>query len=127
MATILIIEDDQQLRNMLQEMLAEEEHKVLTAQEGQEGLSLFPAHTIDLVVTDILMPGKEGLETIRELQSEHPSTKIIAYSGGQNERYPGVLNIAKKLGAALTLTKPFSHGDLLQAVRTTLGESVTSS
>ena len=98
MATILIIEDNPQLRNMIQEMLGEEEHTVLTAQEGQEGLALFKAHNIDLVVTDILMPGKEGLETIQELRSKHPSAKIIAYSGGQNERYPGVLNIAKNRG-----------------------------
>lgn len=123
MKSILVIDDEEQMANMVRTMLEREGYRVVVARNGREGLRSFRLDPNDLVITDIFMPEKEGLETIREFQKEFPSVKIIAMSGGSS-RAEGfsALPLAEKLGASYALEKPFSRDDLLTLVRTCLEE-----
>ncbi|HLC15607.1 MAG TPA: response regulator [Thermodesulfovibrionia bacterium] len=103
MAKILIIEDEDHIRTLLGTMLEQEGYEVLTAQNGKEGIKVFHSNQIDLIITDIFMPEKEGLETITELKKEFPDVKIIAISGGGQKGNLSFLTIAKHIGANRTL------------------------
>jgi YesN/AraC family two-component response regulator len=95
-------------------------HCVTEACDGKEGLEKFRANQIDLVLMDVVMPTKEGLETIIELRRDFPDAKIIAMSGAiHSESY---LKIAGRLGASRTIDKPFNGDELLSAVNTALGD-----
>jgi YesN/AraC family two-component response regulator len=83
---------------------------------GGEALRLLAAWSIDLVITDILMPDKDGLEVIGELRRRNPEIKVLAYSGGFSRPDFDVLMTAKALGAHATLPKPFSMSEILSAV-----------
>ncbi|MBC7365552.1 MAG: response regulator [Undibacterium sp.] len=82
-------------------------HTVIEARNGREGLELSPRAVADLVITDIVMPEKEGLEVLVELRKKQPPVKIIAMSGGGRQHARGSLHIAQALGAAKVLEKPF--------------------
>lgn len=114
MAQILVIEDDADIRELITRMLEDSGHKIFHAQNGNEGLQNFQAEKIDLVITDIMMPEKDGVETIRELKSLDQNVKVIAITGyrGRFNRLPA----AEFLGAQETLIKPFTKADLLSAV-----------
>src|SRR5919108_2919694 len=98
-ARILIIDDDDQIRRMLCQALEQAGYEAVEARDGQEGLEHYRAAPTDLIITDILMPGKEGLETIMELRREVPGVKIIAISGGGQTGNMTFLEIARYLGA----------------------------
>ncbi|MCU0574161.1 MAG: response regulator [Syntrophobacteraceae bacterium] len=117
MKSILVIDDEELLVRMVKTMLEREGYRVLVAPNGKHGLKLFREEPVDLVITDIFMPEKEGLETIRELRREFPGIKIIAMSGGM-ARAEGfsALPLAEKLGANHTLLKPFERAQLLSVV-----------
>lgn len=117
MSRVLIIDDDEQILSLVRRILEREGHEVLDACDGNQGTKLCRQTRIDLVITDIIMPEKEGLETIIELKRALPGIKIIAISGGARIEPGDYLNMAAKLGAQRTLTKPFNREDLLQAVR----------
>ncbi|RMF90686.1 MAG: response regulator [Nitrospinota bacterium] len=117
MKRILVIDDEAPVRRMLRQTLEYAGYTVVEAEDGKEGLKQYRAEPADLVITDILMPEKEGLETIRELRREFPETKIIAISGGGRSGVLDFLNVAEKLGAHRTFHKPFSLQDLLTAIR----------
>ncbi len=117
MAPILIIDDDPQINHLLQDVLELEGYQVITAQRATEGLHHLETTTIDLVITDVIMPDKEGLETIREMRQRFPQTKILAISGGLTRSGVDVLEIAKRLGANSVLSKPFGVEDLIKSVR----------
>ncbi|MBE9582675.1 MAG: response regulator [Proteobacteria bacterium] len=116
MSRILVIDDDDQIRAMLQQVLQREEFQVVDAPDGKEGIRLFREEAADLVITDIIMPDKEGIETIMELRRDFPEVKIIAISGGGRVEPSQYLGLAKKLGAQVTLIKPFEREELLAAV-----------
>ena len=116
MITILIIDDDNQVREMLKTMLVFSGYQVLEACDGNEGLSIFKTHLVDLVITDILMPKKDGLETILDIQREFPGTKIIAISGGGRIGPESYLKLAKSFGAQSIITKPFTRLDVLPVI-----------
>lgn len=120
MAHILVIDDEAPIRAMLQQVLERSGHEVAVATEGAEGLTLFRAKPADLVITDIFMPEKEGIETILELRKQSPQTKIIAISGGGRAGKLDFLTTAKNLGAHQTLAKPFERQELLDAVNAVL-------
>ena len=120
MARVLIIDDDSEIRNLLSEMLQEAGHEVATAAEGGEGIRLFRAQPFDLLITDLIMPGKEGLQTIRELHHDFPALKIIAISGLGSSEELNFLTLAKGFGAVRTLAKPFSVQSLLNTVNDVL-------
>lgn len=117
MARILLIDDDDSVRGMLRLTLTHFGHAVTEARDGREGLGLFQPAGIDLVITDIVMPDKEGLETVRELRKKDPAVKIIAMSGGgRMGKAIDYLPIARRLGAAKVLAKPFSTEVLIATV-----------
>jgi CheY-like chemotaxis protein len=116
MSTILLIEDDKDQRLYLTAMLNSIGHEVVEAIDGNEGLKLFADHDIDMVITDIFMPGKEGLATIMELKQLSPDTKVIAITA-YTPIYDGVLDIASELGADIVLKKPIDINDIYDALQ----------
>jgi YesN/AraC family two-component response regulator len=118
---ILIIDDEEMVRDVLRQTLEREGYDVQAAADGEKGLSLFEEWQPDLVITDILMPGKEGLETIRELRTADPDVRIIAISGGGDRGDLNFLRAASMFGAVRTLSKPISRDDLLPMVRDIVG------
>lgn len=117
---ILLIEDEDVVRKIVERMLVRAGYGVSCAKDGSVGLELFNRVRPDLVVTDIIMPEKEGIEVIRYVRRHAPSTRIIAMSGGGILRTMDVLSYALKLGADFALRKPFQLDELLGAVRTAL-------
>lgn len=120
MARILLIDDDDAFRGTLWQVLEREGYQVEEARDGLEGLQHYRAAPTDLIITDILMPEQEGLETIRRLREEHPEAKIIAISGGGWKGTLDFLPLAKRFGAQHTLWKPFPRERLLDAVHALL-------
>jgi DNA-binding response OmpR family regulator len=118
MGQILIIDDHPEMRAMLEQTLRVAGHEVFLAADGGQGLELCRAKPVNLVITDLYMPGKEGVETIMELHRDFPEIAIIAMSGK-----PGAESLrgaTKKLGATQTLEKPFQPDELLAAVEEVL-------
>ncbi len=107
LARILVIDDDEQIRKLLQRSLERRGHQVVTATDGRAGLEAFAEQPAELLVIDLIMPEKEGLETIMELRRDHPELPIIAISGGGRMAPKGYLDVAKRLGAAKVFAKPF--------------------
>ena len=123
MAKILIIDDDNQFRVMLRIMLENAGYKdIEEAENGHTGMKLIRNGNFDLVITDIIMPDKEGIETIMEIRKDFPAIKIIAMSGGGKISADSYLVMAGHLGAGRTLTKPFQYSELVEAVRELLNE-----
>lgn len=120
MAKILIIDDEETVRFSLHEMLVEEGHVVDEASDGEEGLAKIDGSAFDLVITDLIMPRKEGIETIAEIRRRFSGLPILAISGGSRMRGLDPLAQAKAAGAAGILRKPFSCGELLEMVETLL-------
>ena len=118
MARILVVDDEQNMRNALRAALEGAGHEVVDAFEGEEGLRRYREKPADVVVLDLVMPGKDGLETLEELQQEFPQVQIIAISGT-----PLYLPMAADLGATRTFAKPFSMRELLEAVEELTGQS----
>lgn len=116
MAKILIIDDDPSILTMLTRMLEKAGYEVDIACNGSEGLKKIENFPPDLLVTDIVMPEKEGLELISYLREKNPGLKIVAISGGGRFHYEGYLTSAKLLGADLTFQKPLVHKEFVQAV-----------
>ena len=116
MARILIIDDEDELRSMLRQMLEQAGYEVTEAVNGAEGIQFSEQNTHDLIITDIIMPEKEGVETIIALRRADPDLPIIAISGGGRLDATDFLTMTKKLGARRTLSKPFRRDQLLEAV-----------
>ena len=116
MARILIVDDDAQFRKMLRMMLEKGGHEIFEAPDGKVGLALYKKDPTDLVISDIFMPHKEGLQTIKELRQDFPDAKIIAVSGGGKVKGFDYLDDAELFGANRTLAKPFTGKDVLAAV-----------
>lgn len=122
MAHILLIDDEELVRAALREMMTSAGHTVAEAGNGKEALTLFDAATPDLVITDILMPEQEGLQTIAHMRSLRPAIKIIAITGGGGPRSSDLFRYATMLGARRALAKPFRKKDLLDAIDEVLAE-----
>jgi YesN/AraC family two-component response regulator len=120
MENILIIDDEPQIRSMIRLMLERAGYTVSEASEGVEGIRSFREKSSDLIITDLIMPNKDGIGMIIDLKKEFPAVRIIAMSGGGLNRPEGYLLGAKKLGASCTLSKPINRQDLLRAVKDTL-------
>ena len=117
---VLIIDDDAAIRRFLCDGFESAGYEVNTVGDGNQGMQHFREHSADLVITDLLMPGKDGLEIIRELQRECPSVKIIAMSGGHTAGLD-FLQEARLFGALRTLAKPFTFDTILA-----LSEEITN-
>jgi DNA-binding response OmpR family regulator len=116
MKRILLIEDEEGLRSMLRISLEKMGYAVVEASDGKAAMAIFKTEPVDLVLTDLMMPEKEGLETIRELRKGHPELKIIAMSGGGRTDARDNLKMAKLFGATTVFSKPFSLAELSRAV-----------
>lgn len=113
---ILFIDDDAMIRETAREMLESTGHEVIEAENGRRGLDKYRKQQVDVVITDIIMPEKDGLETILEIRGVDPNVRIIAISGACQTRHLDFLDIAKKFGATATLAKPFRKDDLIACV-----------
>jgi CheY-like chemotaxis protein len=122
MAVLLVIDDDAGMRKLMVRTLSAGKHQVLEAENGREGLKMMEEHKPDVVITDILMPQKEGIETIREVQERAPNTRIIAVSGGGMSHNLMFLDVARAFGAHAVLAKPFRPAQLVDVVEQVLGE-----
>ena len=123
MAIILVIDDDQQICDLLQQVLREEGHVVHSALNGVEGISQYRLYLPELVFVDILMPEKEGLETILDLRREFTNVMIVAMSGASEGAKTNLLELAQQLGAQHRLIKPFQLEAVVTLVNTALGKS----
>ncbi len=119
-AHLLLIDDDDTTRDVLRKMLERAGHVVTEARHGREGLRLYQATPVDLVITDIWMPEQEGLETITALRQLNPAVKILAISGGSRLTSLDSLPIAKELGAQGILPKPIRQQTLVETVQALL-------
>jgi DNA-binding response OmpR family regulator len=119
---LLVIDDDELVRATLVDMLQTAGFEVVTAANGRIGIELLETTSVAAIITDILMPEQEGLETIREARRRHPAIRILAISGG-GAGGPEIqlLRFAQNFGADLALSKPFTASQLVSAVRTLLG------
>jgi CheY-like chemotaxis protein len=122
MARILIIDDDPTIRTLVAGILEARGHSVVTAADGQAGVAAFGGETMDLVVTDIVMPQQEGITTIGAIRRLHRTVPILAISGSSTVgRYGGYLDAASVMGANATLAKPLVAEALIEAVERLLG------
>lgn len=106
---------------MLQRLLEKENYKVFETPDGNECVRLCRTESIDLIITDIIMPDMEGIELISLIRGEFPDIKIIAISGGGQIEPQSYLTLAEKLGADRTFSKPFKLDEIVAAVNSTLG------
>lgn len=125
MACILVVDDEELVRVTLRQMLEKAGHEVFEATNGDEALRAFDEHKdkADLVITDIIMPEKDGIETIAALRKQKPDLKIIAISGGGRTGNMDFLDIAKKFGASDILAKPFEKEQVLNVVNKVLDQA----
>lgn len=113
---ILIIDDEQDIIQMLSRLLVRSGYTVFSAVDGNQGIKVFEENDIDLVITDIIMPDKEGIEVILHLLKKKAECKIIAVSGGGYLSANDYLETAREIGAVKTFSKPFNPKDLLNTV-----------
>ena len=122
MKRILIVDDESSILLFLRTILERQGYKVVEALNGEEGMRLFRESRFDLVIIDMIMPVKDGLQTLTELMEKTPDLPVIAISGGgtiPKERY---LTIASYLGNVRTISKPFSPGIITETVHELLGD-----
>lgn len=122
MAHVLLIDDDEMIRDTLRFALEEANFIVDIAIDGEDATNLFNERKPDIVVTDIIMPKKEGIETIIQFHRVAPEVPIIAISGGGRTKRLDFLEVAAKLGAKATLNKPFLPSELISEIERVLAE-----
>lgn len=117
---VLVIDDEVEIREYLRFILERGGYRVIEAADGNQGLEAFRRHRVDLVITDLVMPNREGVETITELRARHEGVRIVAMSGATcGDTY---LDLVKSLGVRTTLRKPFDRQEVLSAVQAELSE-----
>lgn len=120
MPRILVIDDELEIRSLLREILEPVGYEVIEAPDGEVGVRLFRENPTDLIIMDIVMPNKDGIEVITDLQSNFRDVRIIAISGGGMLKKEDYLRKADSLGAFRSLTKPFRPRKLLKTVKEVL-------
>ena len=118
MARILVIDDDYEIRLALKKLLERDGHEVLQASNGKEGARVYGTESLDLIITDLLMPEKDGVEVLLDLRTNHPETKAIVISGEGQEFLPA----AEDFGALHTFSKPFNGKEVIATVRRILAD-----
>jgi DNA-binding response OmpR family regulator len=121
MPRILVIDDEPLLRSTVVTILTREGFSVEEASDGAAGIAMFHKNPPDVVITDIFMPNRDGIEVIKELKRSYPRTKIIAMTGGGQTRMMEIASAANLLGADHILHKPFERESLLAAMHAALG------
>ncbi|NJN52843.1 MAG: response regulator [Gammaproteobacteria bacterium] len=123
MSSILVVDDDSQVLEVVGEMLRLEGYDVATAVDGRDAVNQFKRAEFDLVITDLIMPEKEGLETIAELRNLRGKVPVIAMSGGGRIGPTDYLETARFIGANATLAKPFARSELISLVSNLLSDA----
>ena len=121
LARVLVIDDEELARFTVREILESFGHHVIEASDGVKGIKAYQENHVDLIITDIIMPEKEGVEMIIELKRDEPNLNIIAISGGGRTRNLDFLELAGEYGADKVLAKPFSADQLMECVNSLLG------
>ena len=124
MKKILIIDDEKSIRSMLMQLFERNNYEVTLARDGQQGIKLYKENRPDIIITDLIMPEKEGLETIKELKALNPDVKIIAMSGGGTVDPGTYLDLAKRMGALCTFSKPIDNKLLVSTVKELIAKKV---
>lgn len=122
MRRILVVDDDDQMKEMIQESLEIEGFETAGASNGRRAMAILERGSFDMVITDVVMPEQEGIETIMQIRKGYPHIKIITISGGGRTGPVNYLKMAKEFGASRTFIKPFERKELIAAVREILGE-----
>jgi CheY-like chemotaxis protein len=120
---ILIVDDEAPMRFVIEHLLRSEGYEVTTAPDGRAAIEIAEHGQFDLMMVDLIMPRKDGIETILALRVTHPKMRIIAMSGGWNGGAQSYLRLAGKIGATLTLAKPFDRETLLAAIESELAKA----
>lgn len=121
MATILVVDDDNCIRNVVCTMLESEGYRVLEAANGKEASVIYQTEPVDLILTDIFMPDGDGIELIRELRCRHRDARLIAMSAGSPDTPRDFIPLVRLLGAKV-LPKPFSRKQLLGMVAESISQ-----
>ncbi len=120
MKRILVIDDDPIMRETIKDILQYEDYYVADAADGKEGMALLQKETFDMIVTDVLMPEKDGIEVIMEAKKRQPKIQIVAISGGGYISAENYLKMARDLGASATVVKPFDIDMFIDKVNSLL-------
>jgi CheY-like chemotaxis protein len=120
MARIVVIDDQEPIRRIVRRALEQAGHEVLDASDGQAGLQLLERHSADAVISDIFMPGLDGIQTLREIRKQFPRVRVIVISGGDSSGMLDLRRDAELLGAVKSLPKPFTTHDIVAAVNSVL-------
>lgn len=126
MSRILVIDDDKYVRTSIRAVLEGVGHEVSDAGDADAGLALQRANPFDAAIVDLVMPKKEGLETIRELKHDYPDLPIVAISGGGDIVRKNYIQAAELFGAVATLEKPFDGDDLLSTMTSVITNAVSA-
>lgn len=121
MAKILIVDDEEPIRMLVSKIVTKDGHQAMEAEDGVHACEAFSDADIDLIITDLVMPRRNGIEMIMQLKKSHPQVKVIAISGGSG--FSGqidLLSVAQLLGAKHVIKKPFTVDDIREAVNDTL-------
>lgn len=122
MSRILVIDDQEPIRRIVRRALEQAGHQIMDASDGEMGMQLLAQHGADVVITDIFMPGMDGIQALREVRKRFPATKVIAMSGGDSSGLLDLRKDAELLGAVKSVHKPFTAREIVDAVRTALSE-----
>ena len=121
MARILVIDDQESIRRVVRRALEQDGHQVMDASDGEMGMQILVRHSADLVITDIFMPGQDGILTLRQIRKQFPTLKVIVMSGGDSTGILDLRQDAELLGAVRSLQKPFNALEIIDLVRAVLG------
>ena len=121
MARILVIDDQEPIRRVVRRALEQDGHEVFDASDGELGMEILESHSFDVVITDIFMPGQDGIVTLRHVRKRFPQVKVIVISGGDSTGMMDLRQDAELLGAVKSLPKPFNAREIMDVVRSVLG------
>src|SRR5262245_25956337 len=120
-STLLVVDDDASTRRAIEILLQNAGYAVVTATDGRVAIALLDTNHIDLVLTDLVMPDKDGIQLLLEMRRDHRAIPVIAFSAWGKNSAGNYLKIAKTFGARAILEKPFSNEQLMAAIRSVLG------
>ncbi|HXO85727.1 MAG TPA: response regulator [Gemmatimonadales bacterium] len=120
MACIVVIDDQEPIRRIVRRALEQAGHEVLDASDGEGGLQLLASHSADAVISDIFMPGMDGIQTLRQIRKQFPGVRVIVMSGGDSSGMLDLRRDAELLGAVKSLPKPFTTHEIVEVVNSVL-------
>ena len=120
MACVVVIDDQEPIRRIVRRALEQAGHQVLDAEDGELGLQLLERHPVDVVVSDIFMPGMDGIQMLRQIRKQFPAVKVIVMSGGDSSGMLDLRRDAELLGAVKSLSKPFTTHEIVEIVNSML-------